>query len=132
MANKVYQLVFMNENESKKENTVYSDLDNIIYSLGVEGYTRTTGNLFKKVDIEGEESYVLIKEIDYYEGRMIPKDHVYLRDNTSEKPISLKLIRLLVELAYDELTEQERRDLEIDVGSLALEYKKELEDRGEI
>ncbi|ARM69055.1 hypothetical protein vBSauCG_138 [Staphylococcus phage vB_Sau_CG] len=132
MANKVYQLVFMNENESKKENTVYSDLDNIIYSLGVEGYTRTTGNLFKKIDIEGEESYVLIKEIDYYEGRLIPKDHVYLRDNKSEKPISLKLIRLLIELAYDDLTEQERRDLEIDVGSLALEYKKELEDRGEI
>lgn len=52
-----------------------------------------------------------------------------LEDTESEKPTSLKLIRLLAELAYDDLTEQERRDLEIEIGSLALDYKKELENK---
>lgn len=57
---------------------------------------------------------------------------LFEEDNEYEKPTSLKLIKLLAELAYDDLTEQERRDLEIEVSSLALDYKKELEDKGEI
>lgn len=70
----------------------------------------------------------------YLESDMLTKvlNILFEEDNEYEKPTSLKLIRLLSELAYDDLTEQERRDLEIEVGSLALDYKKELEDKGEI
>lgn len=73
-------------------------------------------------------------EFCYLESDMLTKvlNILFEKDNEYEKPTSLKLIRLLAGLAYDDLTEQERRDLEIEVGSLALDYKKELEDKGEI
>lgn len=80
MTNKVYQLEFISKYETKMENGVYSDLDNVIYSLDKEGYTRTTGNLFKKVGTDGEEEFVLIKELIQYTGRMMPKEHVYLTE----------------------------------------------------
>lgn len=80
MADKVYQLEFISEYETKTENRVYSDLDNVIYSLDKEGYTRTTVNLFKKVGTDGKEEFVLIKELIHYGGRMMPKEHVYLKE----------------------------------------------------
>ena len=136
MANTVYQLEFITEDETRKESKVYSSLINLIWSLEQEGYKQESSHLLKGYNEEGKEELVVVHTLTHYEGRKMPKEHVYLRDlekdNEYEKPTSLKLIRLLAELAYDDLTEQERRDLEIEVGSLALDYKKELEDKGEI
>lgn len=136
MTNTVYQLEFITEDETRKESKVYSSLINLIWSLEQEGYKQESSHLLKGYNEEGKEELVVVHTLTHYEGRKMPKEHVYLRDpvedNEYEKPTSLKLIRLLAELAYDDLTEQERRDLEIEVGSLALDYKKELEDKGEI
>lgn len=133
MTNKVYQLEFITEDETRKESKVYSSLINLIWSLEQEGYKQESSHLLKGYNEEGKEELVVVHTLTHYEGRKMPKEHVYLRDsvedNEYEKPTSLKLIRLLAELAYDDLTEQERRDLEIEIGSLALDYKKELEDK---
>lgn len=132
MANKVYQLEFIKDGKSTQEEIVYTDIDNVIWSLEEEGYIEIGINIYKKAKGGVIIDYAVIKELTHYEGRKLPKENVYLRDNKSEKPTSLKLIRLLAELAYDDLTEQERIDLEIDVGNLALKYKKELENKGEM
>lgn len=132
MANKVYQLEFIKDGKTTQEETVYTNIDNVIWSLEEEGYKEVGINIYEKVKGVAIKDYAVIKELTHYEGRKMPKEHVYLRGNKSEKPTSLKLIRLLAELAYDDLTEQERRDLEIEIGRLALDYKKELEDKGEM
>lgn len=131
MARTVYQLEFIKDGKTTQEEKVYTNIDNVIWSLEEEGYKEVGINIYEKVKGGVIIDYAVIKELTHYEGRKMPKEHVYLRDNKPEKPTSLKLIKLLAELAYDDLTEQERVDLEIDVGNLALKYKKELENKGE-
>ena len=80
MENKVYQLEFIGKDNVVRENKVYSDLENVIWSLKEEGYKQESGSLLQKLDVEGNEVYVVIQEVVHFEGRLMPKEHVYLRD----------------------------------------------------
>lgn len=80
MANTVYQLEFITEDETRKESKVYSSLINLIWSLEQEGYKQESSHLLKRYNEEGKEELVVVHTITHYEGRMMPKEHVYLRD----------------------------------------------------
>ena len=80
MTNKVYQLEFITEDETRKESKVYSSLINLIWSLEQEGYKQESSHLLKGYNEEGKEELVVVHTLTHYEGRMIPNDHVYLRD----------------------------------------------------
>lgn len=80
MANKVYQLEFITEDETRKESKVYSDLLNLIWSLEQEGYKQESSHLLKGYNEEGKEELVVVHTLTHYEGRMMPKEHVYLTE----------------------------------------------------
>lgn len=80
MANTVYQLEFITEDETRKESTVYSDLLNLIWSLEQEGYKQESSHLLKGYNEEGKEELVVVHTLTHYEGRKLPKDHVYLKE----------------------------------------------------
>ncbi|VEV88712.1 hypothetical protein [Staphylococcus phage Stab23] len=80
MTNKVYQLEFITEDETRKESKVYSDLLNLIWSLEQEGYKQESSHLLKGYNEEGKEELVVVHTLTHYEGRMMPKEHVYLTE----------------------------------------------------
>ena len=80
MTNKVYQLEFITEDETRKESKVYSSLINLIWFLEQEGYKQESSHLLKGYNEEGKEELVVVHTLTHYEGRMMPKEHVYLRD----------------------------------------------------
>ena len=80
MTNKVYQLEFITEDETRKESKVYSGLLNLIWSLEQEGYKQESSHLLKGYNEEGKEELVVVHTLTHYEGRMMPKEHVYLTE----------------------------------------------------
>lgn len=134
MTNTVYQLEFITEDETRKESKVYSDLLNLIWSLEQEGYKQESSHLLKGYNEEGKEELVVVHTLTHYEGRMMPKEHVYLRDPVEDNEDSAlpELAVLLSELVYDDLTKEERDDKKLKVFEKAMDAKKELEDKGEI
>ena len=80
MTNKVYQLEFITEDETRKESKVYSSLINLIWSLEQEGYKQESSHLLKGYNEEGKEELVVVHTLTHYEGRMMPKEHVYLKE----------------------------------------------------
>lgn len=142
MANKVYQLEFINRLGTKRENKVYSDLDNVIWSLKQEGFEEANEGENTYVRTEVIDSYVtekiktlvVIHEVTHYEGRKLPKEDVYLRDLVEDNEGSAlpELVLLLSELVYDDLTKEERDDKKLKVFKKAMDAKKELENKGEM
>ncbi|WFG33737.1 hypothetical protein YN120080_20 [Staphylococcus phage vB_SauM_JDYN] len=124
MANTVYQLEFISEDETRKESKVYSDLLNLIWSLEQEGYKQESSHLLKGYNEEGKEELVVVHTLTHYEGRKLPKE-----DN--EDSALSELVVLLSELVYDDLTKEERDDKKLKVFEKATDAKKELEDREE-
>jgi len=80
MANKVYQLEFIKDGKATQEETVYTNIDNVIWSLEEEGYKEVGINIYEKVKGVVIKDYAVIKELTHYEGRKMPKEHVYLRE----------------------------------------------------
>lgn len=73
MANTVYQLEFITEDETRKESKVYSDLLNLIWSLEQEGYNQESSHLLKRYNEEGKEELVVIHTLKLYKGRGLPE-----------------------------------------------------------
>lgn len=80
MANTVYQLEFITEDETRKESKVYSDLLNLIWSLEQEGYKQESSHLLNGINDEGKEELVVIHTLKLYKGRGLPEEDVYLKD----------------------------------------------------
>lgn len=82
----LYQIEFKNKLGTRRS-PVYSDLDNVIESLEYEGFERIDDSINTFKITETVDNYVaekvntlaIIHEVPYYEGRMVPKDHVYLK-----------------------------------------------------
>ena len=80
MANTVYQLSFITEDETKRESTVYTDLVYLVWSLEQEGYKQESSHLLNRINDEGKEELVVIHTLKLYKGRGLPEEDVYLRD----------------------------------------------------
>ncbi|AJA42146.1 hypothetical protein [Staphylococcus phage phiIPLA-RODI] len=142
MANTVYQLEFINKLGTRRDNKVYSDLDNVIWSLKQEGFEEANEGENTYVLTEVIDSYVtekiktlvVIHEVTQYEGRKLPKEDVYLKDPVEDNEDSAlpELVVLLSELVYDDLTKEERDDKKLKVFEKAMDAKKELENKGEL
>ena len=134
MANTVYQLEFITEDETRKESKVYSDLINLIWSLEQEGYKQESSHLLKGYNEEGKEELVVVHTLTHYKGRKLPKEDVYLKDPVEDNEDSAlpELVVLLSELVYDDLTKEERDDKKLKVFEKAMDAKEELENKGEL
>lgn len=80
MANTVYQLSFITEDETKRESTVYTDLVYLVWSLEQEGYKQESSHLLNRINDEGKEELVVIHTLKLYKGRGLPEEDVYLKD----------------------------------------------------
>ncbi|BDA82426.1 hypothetical protein [Staphylococcus phage vB_SsapH-Golestan-105-M] len=88
MANTVYQLEFINKLGTRRDNMVYSDLDNVIWSLKQEGFVEANEgeNTYVRTEVidnyvtEKIKTLVIIHKITHYKGRKLPKEDVYLKD----------------------------------------------------
>lgn len=133
MANTVYQLSFITEDETKRESTVYTDLVYLVWSLEQEGYKQESSHLLNGINDEGKEELVVIHTLKLYKGRGLPQEDAYLKDPVEDNEGSAlpELIVLLSELVYDDLTKEERDDKKLKVFEKAMDAKKELEDKEE-
>lgn len=135
MANTVYQLEFINRLGTKRENKVYSDLDNVIWYLEQEGfeYANAGENTYERTEYldnhvaEKIKTLAVIHKVYYYENHMISKEHVYLKPTESD--LKMELLDLLTDIVYeDKLTKEEKKDKKLEVTLKALELKEILKE----
>lgn len=131
----VYQLEFINRLGTKRENKVYSDLDNVIWYLEQEGfeYANEGENTYERTVYadnhvaEKIKTLAVIHKVYYYENHMIPNEHVYLKPNESD--LKMEIVDLLTDIVYeDKLTKEEKEDKKLEVTLKALELKEILKE----
>lgn len=126
MANTIYKIVYINKLETRNDNKVYSDLYNVIWSLEQEGFKKVNEieNTFARTEYEDNgkkiNNLAVIQEVTHYEGRRMPKEHVYLKTNESE--LKKELLDLLTKIE-DRLTKEEDEDKKLELTLKALELK---------
>lgn len=131
MANTIYKIVYVNKLETRNDNKVYSDLYNVIWSLEQEGFKKVNEieNTFSRTEYvdNGKKinTLAVIQEVTHYEGRRMPKEHVYLK--TSESELKKELLYLLTKIE-DRLTKEEKEDKKLEVTLKALELKEILKE----
>lgn len=131
MANTIYKIVYINKLETRNDNKVYSDLYNVIWSLEQEGFKKVNEieNTFSRTEYvdNGKKinTLAVIQEVTHYEGRRIPKEHVYLK--TSESELKKELLYLLTKIE-DKLTKEEDDDKKLVLTLQALELKEMLKE----
>lgn len=131
MANTIYKIVYINKLETRNDNKVYSDLYNVIWSLEQEGFKKVNEieNTFSRTEYvdNGKKinTLAVIQEVTHYEGRRIPKEHVYLK--TSESELKKELLYLLTKIE-DKLTKEEDDDKKFVLTLQALELKEMLKE----
>lgn len=129
----VYQLEFINRLGTKRENKVYSDLDNVIWYLEQEGfeYANAGENTYERTEYadnyvaEKIKTLAVIHKVYYYENHTIPKEHVYLKPKDSE--LKKELLYLLTKIE-DKLTKEEDDDKKFVLTLQALELKEMLKE----
>lgn len=131
----VYQLEFINRLGTKRENNVYSDLDNVIWYLEKEGfeYANAGENTYERTEYadnyvaEKIKTLAVIHKVYYYENHMIPNEHVYLKPTESD--LKMEIVDLLTDIVYeDKLTKEDKEDKKLEVTLKALELKKMLKE----
>lgn len=133
MANTIYKIVYINKLETRNDNKVYSDLDNVIWSLEKEEFKKVNEieNTFSRTEYvdNGKKinTLAVIQEVTHYEGRRMPKEHVYLK--TSESELKKELLDLLTKIE-DRLTKEEDEDKKFVLTLQALELKEMLKEEG--
>lgn len=133
MANTIYKIVYINKLETRNDNKVYSDLYNVIWSLEQEGFKKVNEieNTFSRTEYvdNGKKinTLAVIQEVTHYEGRRMPKEHVYLK--TSESELKKELLDLLTKIE-DRLTKEEDEDKKLELTLKALELKGLLQKEG--
>lgn len=133
MANTIYKIVYINKLETRNDNKVYSDLDNVIWSLEKEEFKKVNEieNTFSRTEYEDNgkkiNTLAVIQEVTHYEGRRMPKEHVYLK--TSESELKKELLDLLTKIE-DRLTKEEDEDKKLELTLKALELKGLLQKEG--
>lgn len=131
MANTIYKIVYVNKLETRNDNKVYSDLYNVIWSLEQEGFKKVNEieNTFSRTEYvdNGKKinTLAVIQEVTHYEGRRMPKEHVYLK--TSESELKKELLYLLTKIE-DKLTKEEDDDKKFVLTLQALELKEMLKE----
>lgn len=131
MANTIYKIVYINKLETRNDNKVYSDLDNVIWSLEKEEFKKVNEieNTFSRTEYvdNGKKinTLAVIQEVTHYEGRRMPKEHVYLK--TSESELKKELLDLLTKIE-DRLTKEEDEDKKLELTLKALELKEMLKE----
>lgn len=133
MANTIYKIVYINKLETRNDNKVYSDLYNVIWSLEKEEFKKVNEieNTFSRTEYEDNgkkiNTLAVIQEVTHYEGRRMPKEHVYLKTNESE--LKKELLDLLTKIE-DRLTKEEDEDKKLELTLKALELKGLLQKEG--
>lgn len=133
MANTIYKIVYINKLETRNDNKVYSDLYNVIWSLEKEEFKKVNEieNTFSRTEYEDNgkkiNTLAVIQEVIHYEGRRMPKEHVYLKTNESE--LKKELLDLLTKIE-DRLTKEEDEDKKLELTLKALELKGLLQKEG--
>lgn len=131
MANTIYKIVYINKLETRNDNKVYSDLYNVIWSLEQEGFKKVNEieNTFSRTEYvdNGKKinTLAVIQEVIHYEGRVLPKEDVYLKPNDSE--LKKELLYLLTKIE-DKLTKEEDDDKKFVLTLQALELKEMLKE----
>lgn len=131
MANTIYKIVYVNKLETRNDNKVYSDLYNVIWSLEQEGFKKVNEieNTFSRTEYvdNGKKinTLAVVQEVTHYEGRRMPKEHVYLK--TSESELKKELLYLLTKIE-DKLTKEEDDDKKFVLTLQALELKEMLKE----
>lgn len=133
MADTIYRIVYINKLETRSDTKVYSDLDNVIWSLEKEEFKKVNEieNTFSRTEYEDNgkkiNTLAVIQEVIHYEGRRMPKEHVYLKTNESD--LKMEIVDLLTDIVYeDKLTKEEKEDKKLEVTLKALELKRLLKE----
>lgn len=133
MANTIYKIVYINKLETRNDNKVYSDLYNVIWSLEQDGFKKVNEieNTFSRTEYvdNGKKinTLAVIQEVTHYEGRVLPKEDVYLKPNDSG--LKKELLDLLTKIE-DRLTKEEDEDKKLELTLKALELKGLLQKEG--